>query len=256
MIFVRNIINKYKRISANHFSRKALRLSNNDAYISFTFDDFPISAYICGGAILKKYKVKGTYYVSFGLLNNMCPSGKIANIDIVKSVVEDGHELGCHTYSHSDAWETSPNDFESSLVKNEDALQNIFPGNTFNTFSYPLGNATPMVKRIAEKYFNCSRGGKQKYNKGIIDLNNLNSFFIDRRKNKPLKYIKHLIEDNYKNKGWLIFATHGIGEDSSPYGCDPAYFEDIVKCATNGGGIVMSVNDVYEAITYQRENLL
>lgn len=256
LILVRKLINKYKRISVDYSFRKPLILSNNTAYVSFTFDDFPISAYNCGGAILDKYKVKGTYYVSFGLLNNICPSGKIADVDIVKSVVKDGHELGCHTYSHSNAWETSPDNFESSLIKNDRALQEIFPGNKFNTFSYPLGNVTPMVKRISEKYFNCSRGGRQKLNKGIIDLNNLNSFFIDRRKKETFENVNHIIEDNFKNKGWLIFVTHGISEDSSPYSCDPAYFENIVKCVINGGGHVMPVNEVYEAIMYQRANLL
>jgi peptidoglycan/xylan/chitin deacetylase (PgdA/CDA1 family) len=252
LVLVRKLINKYKRFSAAHFSRKSLILSDNKAYISFTFDDFPISAYTCGGEILNKYGVKGTYYVSFGLLNKMCPSGKIADIDIVKSVVNDGHELGCHTYSHSDAWETSPNCFESSLIKNQNALQSVFPGEKFNTLSYPLGNATPLIKQISEKYFNCSRGGRQQINKGVIDLNNLNSFFIDKRKNETLENINQIIDENFMNRGWLIFVAHGVTKDSAPYSCDPAYFENIVKYATKSGNIIMPVNKVYEIITNQR----
>ena len=35
--------------------------------VSFTFDDFPRSAWSNGGAVLEEYDVRGTYYAAMGL---------------------------------------------------------------------------------------------------------------------------------------------------------------------------------------------
>lgn len=233
---------KIKRVECDWLARRPFLMTGTTSFISFTFDDFPTSAYNVGGAILKNYGLNGTYYVSLGMLNRQSPTGEIAGLDVIRNVFSDGHELGCHTYLHSDPWETRPDQFEMSIIENQRALLKLLPKVRFNTFSYPFANATSRIKRIASKYFACCRGGRQTLNSGKIDLNYLNAYFIDRRKNVSLSALKTLISRNSEAKGWLIFATHGIDNERSAYGCTPDFFEDIVRYSIKSGAVVLPVD--------------
>ncbi|MBZ5623491.1 MAG: polysaccharide deacetylase family protein [Acidobacteriia bacterium] len=72
--------------------------------ISFTFDDFPRSALHTGGAILNRSGLAGTYYACLGLMGGETATGKLFNADDLKILIDRGHELGCHTYSHCHSW--------------------------------------------------------------------------------------------------------------------------------------------------------
>ncbi len=43
--------------------------ANRGPIVSFSFDDFPRTAYSAGGAILERFGVRGTYYAAAGLMN-------------------------------------------------------------------------------------------------------------------------------------------------------------------------------------------
>jgi peptidoglycan/xylan/chitin deacetylase (PgdA/CDA1 family) len=249
------IWNKYRRMEASLFGKRSCNMNVTIPFISFTFDDFPKTAYTIGGNILNKYGFRGTYYISLGMLNKKLPCGEIADLDILKNVLLDGNELGCHTYSHTDAWEKKIDYFEESIIKNNDTLSVLFPHVNFKTFAYPVGNVTPDAKRTAEKYFVCSRGGCQTTNKGTIDLNNLNAYFLDNRKNPTFSSVKEIIDKNSLEKGWLIFATHGVDDDSSPYGCNKFFFEEVVRYSAKSGSIILPVIKIYEEIIAKNSNV-
>src|SRR5205823_2244619 len=67
----------YQRKAASLVFRRPFVISPTRPLISFTFDDFPRSALLAGGAILNRFGVAGTYYVSLGLLGKNEPSGKM-----------------------------------------------------------------------------------------------------------------------------------------------------------------------------------
>src|SRR6185295_12765996 len=114
--------------------------------ISFTFDDFPRSALLTGGAILERFGLKGTYYASLGLMGQTAPTGAICVPEDVSAVVARGHELGCHTFAHCDSWNTKTHEFERSILKNQAALERLLPGAFFRTFSYPISPPRPHTK--------------------------------------------------------------------------------------------------------------
>jgi len=242
------IPDRSRRLKADLLARRSFRLESKTPFISFTFDDFPRSAYTVGGAILKRYELTGTYYISMGMMNQTTATGEIADPEMLGNVLSDGHELGCHTYAHPDAWQTRPDLFESSIIENRRALRSILPGRNFRTFAFPLGNATPQTKRIAGRYFVCCRAGKQTFNTGRIDLNNLNAYFLDRRLGASPSSIKKIIDSNGHAKGWLIFVTHDVGDDPSPYGCTPDFFEGIVRYAVNSGSVILPVIRTCESL--------
>ncbi len=238
---------KYQKTVNSLFFRRTLVMTNQVPYVSFTFDDFPRSSLWNGGVILAEHGLRGTYYASFGLMGTVAPTGDIFEASDIGELIAQGHELGCHTFSHDHAFKTNYRVFERSLIKNREALQSLAPGAAFESSSYPIDGPNLRVKAMIGRYFKCCRGGGQTYNAGTMDLNLLKSFFLEKSRHNP-DMIKRLIDENGKANGWLIFATHDVSENHSPYGCTPVFFRDIVKYAVSSGARIMPVKEVLEAI--------
>src|SRR5437899_9506135 len=96
----------YQRATARLLFRRSFWVKPERQIISFTFDDFPLSALSVGGAILNRFGLAGTYYASLGLEGRDAPTGRIFSRGDLKRVLEEGHELGCHTFAHCDSWDT------------------------------------------------------------------------------------------------------------------------------------------------------
>jgi peptidoglycan/xylan/chitin deacetylase (PgdA/CDA1 family) len=224
-------------------------MHNSVPYISFTFDDFPRSALQVGGDILSQVGLQATYYASFGLMGTEAPSGKIFVFDDIKELLAQGHELGCHTFTHCDSFETNPKVFEDSIIKNGSALNELLPGAAFKSFSYPISGPRLDTKRRVRKYFCCSRGGGQTFNDGIADLNLLKAFFLEKSRDNP-SFVKEVIDRNCRARGWLIFATHDVSETPTPYGCMPSFLEGIVKYSMDSGARILPVAKALDAIRF------
>jgi peptidoglycan/xylan/chitin deacetylase (PgdA/CDA1 family) len=222
------------------FGRRSIRMACRAPMISFTFDDFPSSALHSGGGILEEHGVAGTYYASLGLMNTEAPVGRIFSEQDLHDVVARGHELGCHTFDHFDAWETDPQTFEGSIRKNRAALGRLLPEATFATLSYPLNNPRPRMKRRVEKYFSGCRGFSQKFNFGTIDLNFLRAFFLEQSRDDAAA-VKAIIDESCRAGGWLIFATHDVAENPTRFGCTPGFFRDVVRYAVASGATILPV---------------
>lgn len=215
--------------------------------ISFTFDDFPRTALLTGGAILNRLGASGTYYTALGLLGQDSPSGELFVQEDLRKALDGGHELGCHTFSHYDSWQTKPEIFEDSIVQNRVALSELVAGAQFKSFSYPLSSPRPTIKRAAAKHFLCCRGGGQTLNVGTVDLNQLSAYFLEKAEGDILT-VKGLIDRNKSERGWIIFATHDVSPNPSPYGCTPEFFEDVVQYALASGARILPVAKALEVV--------
>lgn len=238
---------RYQRITARLFARRPFVISPKTPLVSFTFDDFPRSAFLTGGAILQSFGVAGTYYASLGLMNCQSSTGPIFLPEDLKVLLEQGHELGCHTFNHCHAWDTQPSVFEDSVIRNRQVLSELIPEASFKTFSYPISVPRARTKQRVAKYFACCRCGGQTFNVGNADLNYLSAYFLEKSRDNP-QIVKDLIDRNYRARGWLIFATHDICKDPTPWGCTPGFFEEIVRYAVDSGARVLPVSQAYEAL--------
>jgi hypothetical protein len=246
--FLRKVGNHYRNAMSIGLERRTIQIKNDKPFISFTFDDFPRSAFLLGGAILNKYKIRGSYYASFGMMGGKTVLGDIFTEEDVKELTAEGHEIGSHTFDHLNPWETRADIFEESIIRNQKAVFSIIPKFAFKTLAYPYTGPHPKIKRVAGKYFSCCRGGGQISNIGRIDLNLLRSCFIDRRHREDLEYFRRLIQINIKDKGWLIFSTHDISARPSAFGCSPEIFESIVREAVGSSATILPICDVYSRI--------
>ena len=238
---------KYQRTTARYLSRRLFSIRPRTPIISFTFDDFPRSALWTGGRILKSFGLVGTYYASLGLIGKEIETGTMLVAADLAALLQQGHELGCHTFDHCHAWNTQPQRFEDSINENRVALEGLAATASFKSLSYPIGVPRAQTKRIASKYFACCRGGGQTFNIGTVDLNYLSALFLEQSRDDP-RAIKRVIDENSKARGWLIFATHDISDIPTQWGCLPRMFEDIVEYSVNSGARILPVFRAYESI--------
>ncbi len=232
---------------AEYLFRRPFTLDSSTAYISFTFDDFPLTALSVGGSILQKYGQVGTYYASLGLAGKHDASGPMFAISDLAVLREQGHELGCHTFAHCDSSETESRVFLDSVISNQRTLEGLFPGASFRTFSFPKNAPRARTKQRVGNIFDGCRGGGQTFNTGVADLNYLRAYFLEQAKG-DFSAVKQIIDQNRDAKGWLIFATHDICERPSPYGCTPDFFEAVVRYAVASHASILPVVRVLEQL--------
>lgn len=245
---IRNVSTRWRRLTVNRLARRAFQLPGSAAYVSFTFDDFPLTALTNGGRILRNHGVGGTYFVSFGLLGGDSPSGRIASTTDLKDLLRDGHELGCHTFSHVDGAVATAAEFERSIEANRDGLAASGLDARFDVFAYPLDGPAIATKQVAGSRFLGCRGGGQTFNHGVVDLSLLKAYFLDARNRDAVDEVVALLERNAAAKGWLIFATHDVDTEPSRYGCTSTFFDTVVRLAAESGARMLPMSNVCREI--------
>lgn len=239
--------NRCRRETSAILFRRNFHVQSPVPLISFTFDDFPRSAYRNAGAILKRYDLRATYYASLGLMSRAEPTGEMFELEDLRNLLVDGHELGCHTFGHHEGWATSPAVFEASVLENRVALQQYFPEASFQSLAYPISQPRPATKRRMSHYFSCCRGGGQTFNVGNSDLNSLSAFFLEKSASNP-DQVRVIIERNRDQHGWLIFATHDVRASPSPWGCTPEFFENVIRWSLASGAVILPVAEVIKSL--------
>lgn len=220
---------------------RPLPLRNQGPVISFCFDDFPRTAYTTGGAILKSFSLCGTYYAALGLMNTTNELGDQLRQEDIDSLLADGHELGCHTFSHLSCRAVPPRSFESDVLKGRQAICELTGGDAEN-FAYPYGHVSIHSKRKIGAHMSSCRGIYGGINDLVADLNLLraNSLYgdVDQRSR-----FESLISANVARRGWLIFYTHDVRRNPSAFGCTPELFDQTVALAAESGCRITSIKD-------------
>ena len=235
----RRVANKLRRLSVERLGRRPFTLRSDVPYVSFTFDDFPESAYLEGGRILAEHGARGTYFTSCRLLGQPSPSGLIASRADLPKLLQDGHELGCHTFEHLDGTRSTPAAFERSIAANRASLaETVAEADLPSVFAYPLDGPVLSVKKAVGRHFAGCRGGGQTCNSGVIDLNLLKAYFFDWKNRGDIDDVRRVLAETVAARGWLIFATHDVAAAPSAYGCTPQFFSSVVRLAVESGARV------------------
>ena len=251
MALIGRIRRRLERMRNAAVHRKSLKLRHKTAVVSFTFDDFPRSAYTVAGRILKYSETQGTYYAAFGLMGQAYIGGDLFLEEDLRGLLHDRHELGCHTYSHVDCRELSRRGLLEEISRNGSVFAQYLADSdqqsSIVNFAYPFGSVTPATKQVVKRHFASARGSLPGVNSGVIDLACLraNTLYSN---TVPIRDIQKLIEQNEKKQGWLIFYTHDVSDTPSPYGCTPAYFESVVKAATLSSSRVLNIRSALGAL--------
>lgn len=115
------------RFLAGQNRSKVVSWRNAPPMVTFTFDDVPASACTIGVRILERYGARGTFYVAAGECGTARPGLPLrASIDQLKTIWENGHEIGCHTHSHPAVSRISFDQLDLELDRNQSVLTASF----------------------------------------------------------------------------------------------------------------------------------
>lgn len=113
-------------------------------FIAITFDDGPDPVYTPQILdILKKYDVKATFFM-VGKHVEMFP-------EVAERIVEEGHEIGNHTYSHKNLLFLSKEQAEKEVLDSQKAIEKI-TGRKPELFRPPRGLYSQAVREIIEEH--------------------------------------------------------------------------------------------------------
>lgn len=236
---LRHSLGSLRRRALCSLYRRTVLSGNTGPIVSFTFDDFPRTAYSAGAPILENFGARGTYYVAGGLMKRASDLGELFTAGDLLSLADRGHELGTQTFHHSSSRKLSLADFADDVQKGMQFMEQIGVHNATN-FAYPYGHITLRSKKILGPLFSSSRSVIPGLNGPEVDLNLLraNRLYGDIDQKIP---VEDLILQNEREKSWLIFYTHDVRPNPSEYGCTPALMEYAVARAARGGSRILTV---------------
>lgn len=87
--------------------------------VSLTFDDGPHQNTIQILDTLKKYNVKATFFITGVNVTSQ------ERINILKRIIDEGHIIGSHTWSHFDLPSLSDDQIETEMKKTSDKIFEI-----------------------------------------------------------------------------------------------------------------------------------
>jgi peptidoglycan/xylan/chitin deacetylase (PgdA/CDA1 family) len=232
--------------------RRTVPLGNRGPIVSFTFDDFPRTAYSAGGSILERFGARGTYYTAAGLMNTANELGEQFRSEDLDSLLEKGHELAGHTYSHISSRSVSCAAFCEDVEKGKKAIQEMTGVDSTN-FAYPFGEVTVQCKRTLGPSLTSARSIIPGFNGPEVDLNLLraNSLYGDLA---SAERAEELIRENVEKKSWLIFYTHDVRSNPSAFGCTPELLEAAVFSAIRSRCRILTVGEALVEIGVQNGN--
>lgn len=209
--------------------------------ISFTFDDFPASALRRGGKMLSEHGIRGTYYAALGLMGQNTVVGEMFTPEDLKSLVQHGHELACHTYDHTRVCDVPTPALLAQCEKNRKFASEACDGYECRNFSFPEGVVTVSAKAAMRDVYDTCRTVEPGINTDPVDFSFLRANPI--YSTKSLDQIKLRIRENDDLKGWLILYTHDISAIPSVYGCTPEYFSEVLRCAIASTAQILTIGE-------------
>jgi peptidoglycan/xylan/chitin deacetylase (PgdA/CDA1 family) len=110
--------------------------------IALTFDDGPHEMTLLVLDVLKKYNIRATFF---------CIGKNIeTHPEILRKVIEDGHTVGNHTYSHAPFFDFYRKKQVIAEIEKTDALIESILGKKTNLFRPPYGVTNPSIRRALE----------------------------------------------------------------------------------------------------------
>lgn len=216
--------------------------------VSFTFDDVPYSALTEGAAILERYDARGTFYIAGGLLGQHTDERRLIDAAGCAELVRRGHELGCHTFSHSDLRHLGGTALARDIAANRDLLGAFLPDGAPTNFAYPYNSGSFRARSLLAGRFRTARGGLHGVNRGPTDRTFLRALPIEQPEASVLA-LHGQVDALVAHPGWLIFFTHDLSETPTPYGCTPKSFEALVRHTRDAGCTILTVDAALDYLT-------
>jgi peptidoglycan/xylan/chitin deacetylase (PgdA/CDA1 family) len=241
------IVRSLSRRVAEAWQTRAVTMRNSRPIVTFTFDDCPRTAVTTGATILAERGARGTFYMAGGLEGQMWENGPQYHASDLRQLLKDGHEVGCHTFSHLNCAQASATDIALELSANRKFLEAAAPGCQPETFAYPYGSVSFAAKRAIQEHFSACRGVSSGINAGAADLGLLKAIAIPHG-DEPGDWIKPFIAEIQTNKGWLILYTHDVVANPTAFGCTPRTLAETIDTIKAAGIDVLTMREAAHCV--------
>lgn len=221
------------RVAARRIPFRPHLVNLSAPLVSFSFDDFPLSAAENAAPILEEVGARGTFYYADGLAGRLENGVEIAGRDVAADLAARGHEIGAHTHSHVNVQTTPMGTMLDDVTRNIAALRTIVDEPPAS-FAYPYGVVSLPSKLALAHRFLGLRGIETGINAGITDLAHLQAQELYDA-SSTIEGMAALLDEVTRVRGWLIFYTHDVQPDPSSIGCSPAYFRAVVQLVAARG---------------------
>jgi peptidoglycan/xylan/chitin deacetylase (PgdA/CDA1 family) len=241
------------RFLARNSRSKLLDLRGMPPLVTFTFDDVPVSACELGAGILESYGARGTFYVAGRGCGTASPDGPAcASIDQLRPIWANGHEIGCHTYSHPAVRHMTLGELKSELDRNQAVLAGINNNIVLRNFAYPYGDLSVRTKRYLESRFHSCRSSHAGINTGLADLGALKAWPLQNAALDRDKIVR-LVAETVQRRGWLIFYSHDVADQPGRFGVSPGLLEWGLSTAKRAGCLLANVAETLKFIRAAQE---
>ena len=204
--------------------------------IIFTFDDDNIADWYNKRGLFDKYDIKATFFVT---RPHKLDS---AQVQMLHSLQEDGHEIACHTLTHRNAVLYCDTTTIQKYIEREVLpAQKILNEYGFNctSFAYPNGVSTPELDTALLDYYQILR--KATYNKEDTTINYIDRIYSDGNSRvidaMGIDINFRISLDNFetglkrisKSGEILMVLAHQINETGGNYSVTKGYLEEAFK---------------------------
>ena len=137
--------------------------------VSFTFDDVPDTALTNGARILEDHGVRGTFYIAGSLEGQIEPGRTLISREGCRALAQQGHEIGCHTFSHTKVSHMGNRRLAADLQRNKAYLDSVAPQERRRNFAYPYNAGSFRGRGIFGSRFETCRAGGERINRGAVN---------------------------------------------------------------------------------------
>lgn len=225
---------------------KILHPVSNRAGLTLTFDDHDVDSWFSMRDTYLEYGAKATFFLDkFHTLTT-------EDIDKLKTLEQDGHEIGCHTYSHKGIgrdynYDTSKiNEYiQEQIVPALDNMHNA--GFNPTSLAYPYGEHEKSFDSAVRTYLPYLRITDSDSNRELYEFHEiyhnekkhyklLVGDGIDNSYDNEIDEIKIAFVKARKNSEIITLYAHVVDDDSSnPYAISPQKVKKIVEMAKEMG---------------------
>ncbi len=238
-----------ERRAAEYMPLRTVRMRNERPIVSISFDDCPKSSVTTGARLLRERGVAGSFYLSQCFCNRSVDGLLYFGSEDLRSLVADGHELGCHTASHISVQCSTASDLLADLERNADFIAAKLGDQIFSTFSYPFGEIDLRSKVTLQRRFAACRSSFGGVNTISADLGALRAERLY-SSNMTESKLKSLVTKTVQARGWLILYTHDVSDSPTPFGCTPQLMKAALDLAIGSGCEILSVKNALGAIAF------
>lgn len=219
---------------------RPVTIDRGRSMVSFTFDDVPRSVLENAAPVLDEHGVKGTFYVALGMSSS---NGEFLNEAHVRALSERGHHIGCHTFTHYSLREGSAEGLYEDALAGKRALEPLV-GGSVEHFAFPYGAVSVRAKTLLRDAFATMRTSAPGINVGRVDLNCLRAENLySRGPGLDLDRVRRRVQSIGRRGGWLIFYTHGVGNDPGRFGTSSEDFRRTVEIVMESETPILPVPD-------------